>query len=265
VPQKLSIEKIIEIFSQEHIKIIRVQRNVVAPGSKFMGAKTPPHPGFVIPLSGQARMHFNKIPYDMSQGKIFHFAPTMTLDKEVIGEEYWDYMVIQYENPAKNPHAYSDYETDISFTPQLYDLLLQLYIHCAIPGQFPAEQAQHLFLNILEKSKPGETTSAKQDESVFIEATKFIDEHYMMPLNIPDLAQKYGFTAKQFTQLFRKCLGISPNQYIIDYRIQRARELLSCKEYSVAEVSSCVGYTDPYYFSRIFKKKMGMSPSQLQK
>ena len=265
MPKKLSIEKIIDYFSQENIQIIRVQRNVVAPGSKFMGAKTPPHPGFVVPLAGQARMQFNKTPYDMTQGKIFHFAPTMILDKEVIGKEYWDYMVIQYKDLQKNPHAYSDYETDISFTPQLYDLLLQLYIHCAIPGQFSTEQALCLFLNILAKSKPGEPTSAKQDERVFIEAAKFIDEHYMMPLNIPDLAQKYGFTAKQFTQIFRKYIGISPNQYIIDYRIQRARELLARKEYSVAEVSSCVGYTDPYYFSRIFKKKMGMSPSQLQK
>jgi len=265
VSKNLPIEKIIQCFSQENLQIIRVQRNVVAPGSKFMGAKTPPHPGFVIPLSGQARMHFNKTPYDMAQGKIFHFAPAMTLDKEVIGKEYWDYIVIQYEITPKTPHAYSDFETTISFTPQLYDLLLQLYIHCAIPGQFSAEQAQRLFLNILNKSKPGEPASTKQDARVFIEAAKFIDEHYMMPLNIPDLAQKYGFTAKQFTQIFRKCIGISPNQYIIDYRIQKARELLSRKEYSVAEVSSCVGYTDPYYFSRIFKKKMGMSPSQLQK
>lgn len=263
MPKNLPIEKIIKCFSQENLQIIRVQRNVVAPGSKFMGAKTPPHPGFVIPLSGQARMQFNKTPYDMAQGKIFHFAPTMTLDKEVIGKEYWDYMVVQYQSHPLNPHAHTDYETDISFTPQLYDLLLQLYIHCAIPGQFPAEQAQRLFLNILDKSK---LESTKQDARIFIEqATKFIDEHYMLPLNIPDLAQKYGFTAKQFTQLFRKYIGLSPNQYIIDYRIQRARDLLARKEYSVAEVSSFVGYTDPYYFSRIFKKKMGMSPSQIQK
>ena len=59
--------------------------------------------------------------------------------------------------------------------------------------------------------------------------------------------------------------GVTPMQYIISLRIQQAQRLLGTSEYNVTEVSSLVGYDNPLYFSRLFKKQTGMSPSEYRK
>ena len=59
-------------------------------------------------------------------------------------------------------------------------------------------------------------------------------------------------------------MGIRPINYLIQYRLEQAIELLKDGDYTVQEVSSLVGYSDPLYFSRIFKKHVGYSPSQVK-
>lgn len=265
----LDIKQVINYYRQAVFQVLRVQRNVVAPGSKYFGAKTPPAYGLLIPLCGRANMHFDKVLYEMEPGKIFHFTPNMQLDKEVIGTEYWDYIVIQYHRKDNIPllqYADSHYESDISFTPHLYDLLLQFYMQCSIPGQFTNQKAQALLSNIWTEILPKKLDTDNEKNRLLIqEAIKFIDLHYTKNLTIPAIAENYGLGCKQFTYLFRKFKGISPNQYIISLRIQRAQELLYRHQYSIAEVSHCVGYTDPYYFSRLFKKRTGQTPGSCKK
>ncbi|SEJ93682.1 AraC-type DNA-binding protein [Propionispira arboris] len=267
--QILDIKQVINYYRQAVFHVLRVQRNVVAPGSKYFGAKTPPAYGLLIPLCGRANMHFDKVLYEMEPGKIFHFTPNMQLDKEVIGQEYWDYIVIQYHREDNIPllqYADSHYESDISFTPHLYDLLLQIYMQCSIPGQFTNQKAQALLANIWVEILPKNLDTDNEKSRLLIqEAIKFIDLHYTKNLTIPAIAENYGLGCKQFTYLFRKFKGISPNQYIISLRIQRAQELLYRHQYSIAEVSHCVGYTDPYYFSRLFKKRTGQTPGACKK
>ncbi|MFD0672880.1 helix-turn-helix transcriptional regulator [Cohnella sp. GCM10027633] len=65
---------------------------------------------------------------------------------------------------------------------------------------------------------------------------------------------------KYFSYLFRKYVGIGPIDYLIQYRMNRARELLATGQFSVAEVARSVGYLDAYYFSRLFKKHAGLPP-----
>ena len=57
-------------------------------------------------------------------------------------------------------------------------------------------------------------------------------------------------------------MGMTPMQYITFLRITRAKELLRSTDYSIQEISSMVGYENPLYFSRIFKKQTGYSPSE---
>ncbi len=67
-----------------------------------------------------------------------------------------------------------------------------------------------------------------------------------------------------FTQLFKRQLGVSPQQYLMNIRISRACELLASGS-GVAEASEAIGYVDALYFSRIFKKHTGQTPSQYRK
>jgi AraC-like DNA-binding protein len=265
---KVDIHELVNYFSMLKFHIVNVRRGVIAPGGKCFGITTPPFSGLVFPLHGRARMFFNQVPYEMEQGKIFHFGPNMSLDKEVIGDAYWDYIVIQYELKAESDatqYYLCHYEVDAKFSPRLHEILLQMYLQCAIPNQFIEQKAKKILFDVLNESLPATSNSNHENARTLVDqAMNFITTHYMNPVTIPKLAEHYGLKTKQFAYLFHKYTGVSPNEYLIDYRIHRAHELLCHSKCSVAEVSACVGYSDPYYFSRLFKKRTGFSPSILR-
>jgi AraC family transcriptional regulator of arabinose operon len=81
------------------------------------------------------------------------------------------------------------------------------------------------------------------------------------PLTLTDYARGVGFSVSQFSDLFKRHYGTSPMAYFSELRMQRARELLSFTKLSVKEIAAELGFDDPLYFSRAFKKVSGMSPS----
>ena len=81
------------------------------------------------------------------------------------------------------------------------------------------------------------------------------------PLTLADYARGVGFSVSQFSDLFKRHYGTSPMAYFSELRMQRARELLGFTKMSVKEIAAELGFDDPLYFSRAFKKVSGMSPS----
>ena len=96
-------------------------------------------------------------------------------------------------------------------------------------------------------------------------ATEYFNEHYSEDINIDEYAQKNHFSVSWFIRHFRQCTGSTPMQYILSKRIYNAEILLQNPSYNVTEVSRIVGYENPLYFSRIFKKAKGLSPSEYRK
>lgn len=93
----------------------------------------------------------------------------------------------------------------------------------------------------------------------------YIHENYKEPIIIRELAEKYHMTYNWFIRCFKDFTGSSPQAYLTDMRIDQAKELLSNKSFQIAEVAELVGYSDPLYFSRIFKKKTGCSPNEYKR
>jgi len=85
-------------------------------------------------------------------------------------------------------------------------------------------------------------------------------QHLGDGLSLADIARKAGLSVARFSALFRAQTGFSPVQYHIRLRIQAACRLFDTTGLNVSEVAVKVGYPDQYYFSRIFRKVMGMPP-----
>ncbi|RCW47395.1 AraC family transcriptional regulator [Paenibacillus prosopidis] len=90
----------------------------------------------------------------------------------------------------------------------------------------------------------------------------YTETNYSRSLRIEDLANELGLTRKYMSSLFKEAVGISPQQYVFQYRLNKARELLKKASLSIREVAYSVGYHDQLLFSRMFKKTFGMSPSE---
>lgn len=93
-----------------------------------------------------------------------------------------------------------------------------------------------------------------------LSSLEFIHSHFREEIDIGWLAQMEHRSLSSFRAAFRQRTGSSPNEYIISQRISAACQLLSQTRMDIRAVAANVGYGDPYYFSRLFKKKVGMPP-----
>lgn len=114
-------------------------------------------------------------------------------------------------------------------------------------------------LSLLSENK----TEDKSENIYLAAATRFIRAHYHEDVTVESLAAHVGISRKYLFAIFKNALGISPKDYIIDYRMKKAREFLEDGKLSVAQVAYSVGYKDPLTFSRMFKAKVGVSPMTL--
>lgn len=89
----------------------------------------------------------------------------------------------------------------------------------------------------------------------------YFDNHFTDNINLEEFIKtKTNLSHSCFNKQFRTVTRTTPREYINTLRINKAKALLENTEISVAEIANMVGYSDPLYFSRFFKKKTGMSP-----
>lgn len=96
-------------------------------------------------------------------------------------------------------------------------------------------------------------------------ATLYFNEHYNENINIDEYAQSNHVSVSWFIRNFKHCTGSTPMQYILSKRIYNAEILLQNSSYNLTEIADIIGYDNPLYFSRIFKKVKGISPSEYRK
>ena len=92
------------------------------------------------------------------------------------------------------------------------------------------------------------------------QAIAYIHEHYAEPIARPQMARAVGVNESYLSQIVRQEIGLSLWEFLIRYRIHRAKQLLRDSSHSIAVVANRTGFNDPAYFSRVFKKHVGMSP-----
>ena len=96
-------------------------------------------------------------------------------------------------------------------------------------------------------------------------ARTYIQANFRNKISIEALAERIGLSVSYFRKIFTEAYGQSPQQYIISLRINTAYDLLESGEVNVSEAATLSGFDDIYYFSTLFKKQTGFSPSKLFK
>lgn len=96
-------------------------------------------------------------------------------------------------------------------------------------------------------------------------AMKFFNDNYRTEINIEEYATKRGMSVSWFIRNFKQYTHTTPMQYIVARRITNAQMLLETTNYNITEIGHLIGYDNPLYFSRIFRKHIGISPSEYRK
>lgn len=111
----------------------------------------------------------------------------------------------------------------------------------------------------------GKSAQEKKRETYLEQAIQYMNGHMSASVSLPELANHVGVSKQHLIYLFNAETGVSPIDYFLRLKVQRAGHLLDLTGLSIKEVGSAVGISDPYYFSRLFKKISGFSPSRYRK
>ena len=126
-------------------------------------------------------------------------------------------------------------------------------------GQWLLEISQRA-LAILRDQRQSKT------QSFVFQALEFVKDHYSDPdLDLEMVCSSLGVSAAYFSTVFKKETGSTFISYLTDYRMKEAIRLMDEEDEKTYITAEKVGYTDPNYFSYVFKKKYGMSPTRYRK
>ena len=96
-------------------------------------------------------------------------------------------------------------------------------------------------------------------------AKEYMQQHYNKPLTLEEISGVVGFNSTYFSYLFKKTTDMNFLECLTTIRIEKAKELLISTDHTIADLCGMVGYADTKYFSKLFKKATGLSPSEYRK
>lgn len=145
-----------------------------------------------------------------------------------------------WSNEGANPHSIWEGVLQCSTFPELHSLLLEKI---------------GLYFDRLSR-ETGENP-------VVFQIKEFIHQNYALPsLSVLDVSEHVNRSSSYICTLFKNETGQTLNQYLTDYRIKKSKQFLSDPRYKIADISSKVGYSDGNYYSKTFRKLVGLSPSE---
>ncbi|KOY83943.1 AraC family transcriptional regulator [Lysinibacillus macroides] len=264
----MDVNKLAEHFAHTAFQLKAVRRFEREPGMWF-NDYSEPFPGFVFPLQGKAEFVFNGTPYIVRTGNIVHGGAQMQLDRRVIGTTKWEYLLVLYNVLGNEPKDFSlsstHFELQTGQSPRLTELLQQLWRTSNETGGIHAFRTETLFRCVLDEMFVNVRNQTKDDtRALFEQIVSYVHDHYMDSLTVGMLAQQYNMNENRLFYLFQKYVGMGPWEYLAAYRLNRAKKLLLQLDIPIYVIAKSIGYADPYYFSRVFKKQFGISPNNFR-
>jgi AraC-like DNA-binding protein len=89
----------------------------------------------------------------------------------------------------------------------------------------------------------------------------YIREHHAEDLSLQQIARALGFTDRHIRQKFSESVGVSPMRYLLQYRVEKAKELISYSDYALKEIAELAGFKSIHHFTRVFGAVTGTSPA----
>ena len=223
---------------------------------------------FIFSLGGKATIYLEGKPFTFRTNRVIHCAPDQRFTAKNENGGHAKLFELAYINNNSNAgYMNSSYELEIGSNPGIFLMLQRLSqlsqrVYPKIDGN-ALLQAKTLTYSILsEMFLSAQSIQCDNIHSVAEDAKSYMEHHYSEPLSLLELGNRYGMSGKYFAHIFKRYTGISPIEYLIACRMDTARKLLQSTSFSVKEISCRVGYEDALYFSRHFKSRFGLSPSE---
>lgn len=229
-------------------------------------------------LDGKGILEINNTSYNLTQGQIFLIPPN-TISRYYPDNDFpWTYAFISFQGNKAEQYlrqagfSQTRYARDCVLPPEQYADIIRdmLGTHrLTITNELRrVSQLFALFSLLTETNRSSDQEQPYYDylpETYFEYALQYIQLNYDKNMRIQDIADYIGITRSYLFHLFNKKLKLSPQKYLLNYRINKAKELLSSTDILVKDIAHDVGYEDSLAFSKVFHNATGVSPSAYRK
>ncbi len=221
-------------------------------------------------LSGSGYYRSGGHTWHLSEGDAFLICPDELIYYEADKKNPWTYTWIGFQ--GVKVHEYLE-RTSLLTTP-VFHYGQDDRIRLCHEKMFEANQLSanrdlimnsilYEYLFLLVRKFPKEQVSIQEKQAVYIEeALRRLESGYGQGISIRSIADDLGLDRSYLHRIFKAATGSSLQEYLLDLRIRKACDLLLQTDLPVSVIALSVSYEDTLYFSRLFKKKKGVSPTQ---
>jgi len=227
--------------------------------------------GIVIPISGSAKYTVDGTCYILERGKILFAGSNLSLDKQVIGDQVWSYHLLHYcvDNFVNKQHPLMKKHFMVTICDRnayyVMQKIQEMYQHIDDPSLMSRLKTQNMLQSLITSIlEYGVCFQWDSDQEKIRQSMDYIKKNYSRNISVVELAELVSLTQKRFYYIFKKQEGVSPKQYLTEYRMNKSKELLAKENVNISEIASMVGYEDAFNFSRIFKKYTGLAPNHFR-
>lgn len=225
-------------------------------------------------MEGKGKFLVNGEEYNLQKGQGFLIEPEVQTFYQADEEVPWTYLWIGFGGKKAE-----DYLRDLGLNKkqlifqcgcgeELKQIVYSMLKHrkYTAANEYFLEGLLYTFFGTLKENMEIAGNAGEKDGNLYVrKAVEFIQNNYADSVRVKDIADYVGVNRSYLYTLFQDNLQLSPKEYLTNFRLTRAAELLQLTDLSVETVAMSCGYQDALGFSKIFKAKMGITPSAYRK
>ncbi|NTZ17567.1 helix-turn-helix domain-containing protein [Paenibacillus sp. JMULE4] len=262
------------LWNHAALRVQDVRHAILQPGESLRAYQLPAS-AFLYTVRGKAHVLIDENEYAVDRCYVCHAGKGAFLDIAQVVEAF-EYYLVFYTAVLTTPYCQklvhrhqtsNPFQVQYGFAPQFptplflgIEQMNRQWQQIGTLEQFHVKALFHQFVYELLhqlQEQGGETTQP----NLVAQAMRYIEGRYAEPITLNSLAAVLDCNARQLQRLFKARLHVGPIEYLIQVRLDKAKALLQQTNVPLKQIAEAVGYTDSYYFSRMFKKYMGVSPS----
>ena len=218
-----------------------------------------------IVLEGKGQLKTEGMTYDIGKDQAFLLRPGVESVYQADKDDPWYYAWVgfhgyQCERIISLMGFSQDHDVvNVASAAKLKEYINNMMEHRELTYAHHLKRSAYLELligDIIEFARVPEMGKGFSKETYVSLALDYMIKNYSTQLKVSKIADMIGINRSYFAIIFKKSTGMSPQQFLVDFRMRRAAELLSETDMAVSEIATAVGYLDPMTFSKAFKQSL---------
>ncbi len=206
-------------------------------------------------ITGTGHLELKGKHYPVHAGEMFIIPAYAHSRYQADSQNPWSYIWLGFEdNLHQLPDALRTPVLHVSGAGQIFNEMRNCKHLTHGRGSFLIGQIWKLISVVLEE------TAGTQKQDYVNKAMLIMETEYMHDITVEQIARRLNLVRSYFSSIFRRQIGMTPIQYLINLRLEKAAEFMVMHQIPPAKAAAAVGYTDLSHFSKAFKQKYGASP-----